>query len=410
MTRTEVVVVGGGAAGVAAAGRLREAGRDCLIVEARARLGGRALTVKTTDGAALDLGCGWLHSADRNPWVAIAEAQGRAIDRTAPPWSRPSLPSAFPLAAQSQFRNTMSDFFKRLSAAVAPGRDMPAADLLEPGNRWNGLLTAVGSYISGTELGRLSALDLERYDDTDVNWRLPDGYGSLIAAHGEGVPVAYDSAVHRIDRRGKRLTIETAKGNITADCAIVTLPSTVLAEQEEFFVPALPDKTRAARRLPLGLADKLFLALDNADAFEPETRLFGSIDRAATGNYHIRPFGRPMIECYFAGQLARDLESGGDAAFFDFALTELTGQFGSDFGRRVRPLLQYHWAADPYARGSYSYAVPGAADERAVLAAPVDDRLFFAGEACSIHDFSTAHGAYLTGIVAADQAIAARQR
>jgi monoamine oxidase len=76
----------------------------------------------------------------------------------------------------------------------------------------------------------------------------------------------------------------------------------------------------------------------------------------------------------------------------------------------VRPLLQYHWAADPFARGSYSYAVPGAADERAVLAAPVDDRLFFAGEACSIHDFSTAHGAYLTGIVAADQAIAARQR
>jgi monoamine oxidase len=69
----------------------------------------------------------------------------------------------------------------------------------------------------------------------------------------------------------------------------------------------------------------------------------------------------------------------------------------------------HRWAVDPYARGSYSYAVPGAADQRAVLAAPVDQRLFFAGEACSRHDFSTAHGAYNTGVAAADQIMAARQ-
>ena len=68
------------------------------------------------------------------------------------------------------------------------------------------------------------------------------------------------------------------------------------------------------------------------------------------------------------------------------------------------------WGNDPYALGSYSYAMPGAAGERAVLTAAVDDRLFFAGEACSAHDFSTAHGGYLTGIAAADQAIAARKR
>jgi monoamine oxidase len=62
----------------------------------------------------------------------------------------------------------------------------------------------------------------------------------------------------------------------------------------------------------------------------------------------------------------------------------------------------HRWGADPFARGSYSYALPEEADKRAVLAAPVDDRLFFAGEACSSHDFSTAHGAYRTGIAAAD--------
>ena len=103
----------------------------------------------------------------------------------------------------------------------------------------------------------------------------------------------------------------------------------------------------------------------------------------------------------------RRLEKGGEAAFFDFARGELVGLYGGDFARRIAPLALHGWSGDPFARGAYSYALPGRADERAVLAAPVDGRLFFAGEACSREDFSTAHGAYLTGLAAAAQAIAA---
>jgi monoamine oxidase len=409
-SNTEVAIIGGGAAGIAAGRRLRDAGVECLIVEARSRLGGRAWTVTDAAGFALDHGCGWLHSADRNPWVPIVEAQGRTIDKTAPPWSRPSLPGVFAPGEQSAFNQAMGEFFERLSTAVANGKDMPAADLLEPGNRWNELIIAVGTYISGTELRNMSALDFEHYDDTEVNWRVLQGYGAAIAAHGEGVPVRFDCPVTRIDHRGKRLRIETAQGDIAADATIVTLPSTVLANAEDFFAPALPDKTRAASRLPLGLADKLFLSLEQPEEFAAGGRLFGRTDRAGTGTYHMRPFGRPMIEAFYAGQCARDLEAGGADAFFDFAVSELTGHFGSAFARRIKPLAIHCWGADPYARGSYSYAMPGAADERAVMAAAVDDRLFFAGEACSAHDFSTAHGGYLTGIAAADQAIAARKR
>lgn len=116
-SNTEVAIIGGGAAGIAAGRRLRDAGVECLIVEARSRLGGRAWTVADAAGFALDLGCGWLHSADRNPWVPIVEAQGRSIDKTSPPWSQPSLPSAFPLADQHDFGKAMQQFFERLSAA-----------------------------------------------------------------------------------------------------------------------------------------------------------------------------------------------------------------------------------------------------------------------------------------------------
>lgn len=410
---TEVAIIGGGAAGIAAGRRLHDAGIACLIIEARSRLGGRAWTCDDPAGHPLDLGCGWLHSADRNPWVAIAEAQGRSIDKTSPPWSRPSLPGVFAPGEQSAFNRAMGEFFERLSQAVANGKDlgndMPASDLLEPGNRWNALITAVGTYIAGTELRNMSALDFERYDDTEINWRVKEGYGTAIAAHGTGVPAMFDCEVLRIDHHGKRLKIVTAKGDIAADATIVTLPSSVLAAREDFFAPALPDKIHAAARLPLGLADKLFLMLDQAEEFEPGGRLFGSTERSGTGTYHMRPFGRPMIECFYAGQCARDLEAGGEAAFFDFAVSELTSHLGSDFAKRVEPLMIHAWGNDPYALGSYSYAVPGAAGERAVLAAAVDNRLFFAGEACSAHDFSTAHGGYLTGIAAAEQAIVARR-
>jgi monoamine oxidase len=154
----------------------------------------------------------------------------------------------------------------------------------------------------------------------------------------------------------------------------------------------------------------LFLSLSDADEFDKESRLFGRTDRSETGVYHFRPFGRPQIEAYFGGRLAAQLEVAGEAAFADFAVAELVGLLGSDFARRVKPLKFHPWGSDAFARGSYSYALPGRADCRRALATPVDDRLFFAGEACSEHDYSTAHGAYLTGVAAAEQAIAALRR
>jgi monoamine oxidase len=288
--------------------------------------------------------------------------------------------------------------------------DVAASVLLEPNGRWNNLIAAVGTYISGAELDRLSARDFDNYEDSGVNWRVREGYGTMIAAYGENLQTVLDCAVLQIDHRGRRLKIETAKGVVTADQAIVTLPSAVIADKEFLFSPALPAKTDAAQGLPLGLADKLFLSLEGAEEFEPESRLFGRTDSAATATYHMRPFGRPLIEAYFGGRLAHDLEAGGVRAFSDFAASELAGLLGNDFKRRVKPAHMHLWAADPFARGSYSYALPGRADCRETLAARVDGRLFFAGEACSDHSFSTAHGGYLTGVAAAEQAIAARKR
>ncbi len=123
--------------------------------------------------------------------------------------------------------------------------------------------------------------------------------------------------------------------------------------------------------------------------------------------YQIRPLDRPAIYCFFGGRFAAAMEREGKAAMFAFAADELANILGSDVRRRISLLASTGWLTDPWSRGSYSYASPGHSGDRAVLAAPVDDRLFFAGEATSPNFFSTAHGAYMSGVAAAEAILAA---
>lgn len=400
--------MGGGAAGIAAARRLHEARIDTILVEARSRLGGRAFT-SLEGGYPLDLGCGWFHAAERNPWPEIARAQGHVVDKTPPPWTRPSNPTGFSISEQTEFASAQEAFHERMARADLNGGDPPTSAFLDPSSRWNPLMNAVSSYVTGAETDKVSTRDLLAYEDTEVNWRAPDGYGTVVATHGVGLSVVLDCPVEKISRASRELRVQTRLGDIQADAVLVALPSAVIAQRPEIFDPPLPEKTEAAAGLPLGLADKLFLSLAGAEEFGKDSRVFGRKDRAATAIYHMRPFGRPLIECYFGGACAEELEAGGQAAFADFAATELASLFGNDFRRRLQALPMHLWRGDPLARGSYSYAAPGRAGCRAALAAPVDNRLYFAGEACSPNFFSTAHGAYLSGIAAAEQIIKARR-
>ncbi len=345
----QVVIVGGGAAGIGAARRLAEAHVDYLLLESRTRLGGRAWTV--ADEFPLDLGCGWLHSGDINPLSGIAAANGYTIDRTPPPWTRPMSQPGFPREEQEAFSEAMKQFMQRLdSARSAP--DQPASALLEENGRWNELIRAVNTYINGVELEQLSARDAAHYLDTEVNWRVTEGYGAMIADLGSGLNTALDCAVRAIDHSGLKLRIDTGRGVVRADAAVVTVPSALIAEERVRFTPALPDKLDAAASLPLGLANKLFLSLNGAEEFGKDCRLFGRTDTVATGAYHLRPFGRPMIEVYFGGSLADDLEAQGARACVDFASHELTSVLGSSFAARIRPIRLSHWRGDECARGA----------------------------------------------------------
>ena len=163
--------------------------------------------------------------------------------------------------------------------------DQSAAHLFEPANRWNPLIDAVSTYMSGAELEYISVVDLARYSDSEINWRIREGYGTAIAQYGAGLPVMLNCAVRMIDHSGARLRIETTAGTLTATSVIVTLPTPVLLSGAVRFHPALPQKLEAAEGLPLGIANKLFIAIDQPEDLPIDGHLFGRTDRKQTASY-----------------------------------------------------------------------------------------------------------------------------
>ena len=407
-SEVDVAVIGAGAAGIAAARRLAEAGGvSVLVLEARERAGGRVWTVEK-NGLPCDLGGEWLHSADRNVLAPLAEALGFALYHRRPDWTTRLRNSGASPAEERDWIAERDAHYWAIHHAAQQAEDRPASSVLRPGGRWNALFDATSTWGNAVELAKLSVKDNDRYEDSGVNWRVNRGYGTLIATLAADLPIAFGAPVSRIDHRGRDIVLDTARGRISAARVIVAVPTAILATEALAFDPVLPRKLDAANGLPLGLANKLFLGFDGAmDDLDASGDIFlvGSTTRRETMSYQARPFGRPIIQCFFGGEFAAGMEREGIAAMAAFAADELAALRGNAIRKQLTPLAASSWRGDEWARGSYSYAKPGHADDRAVLAAPVDLRLFFAGEAASLNFFSTVHGAWETGIRAAEEAL-----
>lgn len=401
-----VVVVGAGAAGIGAARRLRAAGVPAVVLEAADRVGGRAHTV-IREGLALDLGCGWLHSAERNPWAGIADETGLTIDRSNPGWGKQWRGLGFPPADQAEFGAAYEAFDAEVER-LAAGDDVPLSAALPAAGRWAGAIDAVVGYLDGASAADVSLHDHHAFDAVASanNWRVVEGYGTAVARAAVGLDVRLGMPVAAIALSAGGVRVTTASGTLAATHVIVTVATGVLASGAIVFDPALPDIAAAARDLPMGHVGKLFLAVDGADALPVDGHLRGHAGASRSASHRLRPLGMPMIECYFGGPYAADLQAAGDAAIVDAMTGELTGLLGNSWRQRLRPLALSHWSTEPLIRGAWSYARPGRRGARFRLAAPVDDRLHFAGEASEPEDIGTAHGAFASGVRAADAVIA----
>lgn len=399
----DVVIVGGGAAGIGAARQLSKLDLSMLLLEADAHLGGRAHTQRL-EGLPLDLGCGWLHSAERNGWAHIAEESGVPLERARAQWGVQYRDLGFPKAEQEAAREALDEWLQRL-ARTPPVGDC-AARALELDGEWNDYIRTIVGFMSGARLERLSIADYRAYDDasSDNNWRVRSGFGALITGSVPArTPVRLSTPATSLALTAHGVRIGTPAGTIHARAAIITVSTAVLAG-DALVLPAELDPWReAAQCLPLGRNEKLFLGIAGAAPFEDETQVLGNPRDSRTASYYIRPMGMPVIECFFGGDSAEHVLEGGHAAGFDFALSQLTALFGSQVRSCLRPLTGSSWSQTTHIGGAYSYALPGHSSARPKLALPFDGRVFFAGEATSAGDFSTAHGALDSGVRAANE-------
>ncbi|WP_343870150.1 NAD(P)/FAD-dependent oxidoreductase, partial [Caenispirillum bisanense] len=400
----DVAVIGAGTAGLAAATALREAGLTVTVLEARDRIGGRAVTAPLF-GVPMDLGAAWLHSSDRNPLTPVARASGLTVVRD-PQDAEVWLPRRrfLDVDGLAAFEDAYDATAEALSDLASDQGDLAAAALPAPANDLDRLARQlIGPLTHGVPFEALSAVDFDEQIDTGEESFIAEGMGTLVATLGAVADVRLNTAVRAVDWSGPGVTLHTGSGSLRARAVLVTVSVGVLSAGTIRFTPALPaDTARAIGGLRMGLLNKVVLHLPgNPLDLDPFDRLHALMaDGSALDVVH-RPFGSDLAVAFLGGPEAWALEKEGEAAAVATVTERLAQVYGSDLRGMIAGATATAWGADPFSLGAYSAALPGQATARAALALPVGDRVFFAGEACDVQWATQVPGAWQSGRTAA---------
>lgn len=405
----DVIVVGAGAAGLAAARTLMEGGVSVLVLEAAPIIGGRCITDTETFGLPFDRGASWMHSASINPLVPLAKQAGCSIHKTEWNYGRTLIEGheldAAELASYSAYHTDM------WAAAHSSPKDVAVSQVL-PDSRWRSTTQHWISQYHSVDADQVSTQDVAQQEDGEGDWLVGGGLGNLIAKLASKVPVKLNCAVTAIDWTAPGVVVTTADGDIRAKHVIVTVSTGVLAAEKIKFSPPLPDeRLEAIESLPMGLLQKIGILFDE-DWKEAGEGYLADYHRKGEEFCSIEFgfFNTGLAIAFVSGRFAQQLESEGPGASTEFCMTGLKELFGNDVAKHIRKTDETAWMGHPLTLGAYSAALPGQAHQRAELAKPLDDRLFFAGEATIPRAYATVHGAHLSGIETAHEVLSLRVR
>jgi len=403
----DVVIVGAGAAGIAAARRLAAAGRRFALVEASATVGGRCITDTTVFGVPFDRGAHWIHMPDINPAAKLGTQTGLDL-YPAPPGQRVRIGRRY--AREGELEDYLAAMVRASTAIADASRknDLSCAQALPKDlGGWRPMIEfVIGPFGCAKDLAEVSALDFARSAERDSDLLCRQGFGALLAKLAGGLPVELSNPVTRISwgARSGIVEVETTRGAFQARAAIVTVSTNVLTAGKIKFTPDLPKRQLdAAAKLRLGSYDHIALGLpDNPLKLRPDELVFEKSDSARTAALFANVSGTPLCVIDVAGNFGRDLAAKGDAAMFDFALSWLTGLYGTDLAKAVKRRAATRWNDEPWVLGAFSAAAPGGQPSRRVLMEPMNERIWLAGEAAHETLWGTVGGAWESGERAAD--------
>ncbi len=415
-----------GLAGLAAARSLVDHGVDVVVLEARERVGGR---VWTQDG--VDLGAHWVHGTEGNPVISVARDLGLSTqfvggDSTYTGGWEPLVligPAGRVLSYVEKQRGLLlvdevRDGVDALRRRISHehGRDLSlraaitqvlAERRLSEDDRahveWHLAMLSRDDWAAGADNLSLFSWDegYEVYGYGDSVFI--DGAQALTASLATDLDIRLGHVVTKIEHGERGVRVQTSQGEFSGDAAIVTLPLGVLKAETVEFSPPLPDdKRRAIANLGMGALTKIVLRF--AEPFWPERQyVFGCLssqpDREPLAIVNLFKTHRlPALVLLVGGEHGIALEQLGDAAVQERAMAVIRRAFGDDAPAPLG-ITVTRWAADPFARGAYSYMAVGATPEDLErLAAPVGKSLFFAGEATARSHWACLHGAYVSGL------------
>jgi monoamine oxidase len=403
----DVVIVGAGAAGIAAARRLAGAGARIVVIEASGRLGGRCFTETSTFGAPFDRGAHWIHEPDVNPLVPLAMKSGFDV-YPAPPGGRIRMGRRYARAGELEDYLAATVRANRAIAEASRGRqDVSCAQALPKDlGDWQPTIEFVlGPFGCAKDLAEVSALDFSRSVERNNDMFCREGLGALVVKLADGLPVQLSRPASHIDwSERNRIEIRTAKGYLYARAVIVTVSTGVLMSNKLTFDPELPRRyLDAIEKLRLGSYDRIALELPgNPLGLQRDELVFEKAASARTAAILANISGTTLCTIEVAGKFGADLAASGEPAMVSFALDWLTGLYGADIRKAVGRTSATRWNQEPWTLGAFSAAAPGGQWARAALAEPARDRIFFAGEATHETLWGTVGGAWVSGERAGD--------
>jgi monoamine oxidase len=406
----DILIIGAGVAGIAAANRVAATGKKFLVLEAGDHLGGRCFTDTRIFGFPYEFGARWIYTPDVNPLAKLAAKTGVNLE-PAPPAPRLRNGSRYAHPAETEgFLASFARYNRAISSAALEADDVSCAQALSHDlDEWRATMEFVlGSFKCGESLNRISAVDFANAAERTLASFCPQGIGRLLGKLAVRARIQFYSPVTRIQWDASLVKVETLSGALTARAVIVTASTGVLGSGKIKFQPGLPARyVEAISKLRLGSYDHVALEFDNNPlALKKDDLIF---EKATTGRRtaallaNVSGTGLYVVE--LAGKLGADLAEEGEAAMTAFAIDWVEGTFGSKLKRLVKRTHATRWSKEPWILGAFSFASPGGQWARKALSEPLGERLWLAGEAVHETLWGTVGGAWASGELAADAAI-----